>query len=377
MADGDRVHFTIYLLKGGTSLCWEGAELGVNLVTLTWLDIKRVFYDKYFTSDVRSRLKREFMTLRHGDSSVAKFVQNFYWGCHFMPLIANDAAEKLRHFIDGLRPTIRRDVILTDPTNYTTAVAKNFRAKQSLKDIDWEMKCKRNCSQQASQHIKKPYMGPPKRPRQPKPQGQLSKENFPKIIEKPQCKECNRHHYDAAQNNQMPHIISCMRAKNLIKKGVPKFLSIISAPDTDSRSIEDVEVVKDFPDVFPDDLSCIPPETEVEFAIELMPNTVPISKGAPVLFVKKKDGNIRLEKEAFMGHIVSKEGIEVDLSKVELVKQWPMPKSVTEIRSFLDLACYYRKFIMGFSSIVVPLTSLKNVKFAWGPEYQRIFDQAK
>ncbi|XP_073033729.1 uncharacterized protein [Primulina eburnea] len=53
---------------------------------------------------------------------------------------------------------------------------------------------------------------------------------------------------------------------------------------------------------------------------------------------------------AFLGHIVSQDGIEVDPSKVEAVRDWPVPKNVTEIRSFLGLAGYYRKFIQGFSS---------------------------
>ncbi|XP_073269656.1 uncharacterized protein [Primulina huaijiensis] len=130
MADADRVRCTIYLLKGGASLWWEGAERGVNMMTLTWEEFKRVFYDKYFTSDVRSIPKREFMSLRQGDWSVVDFVKKFDRGCRFVSLITNDPVEKLRHFLDGLKPTIRHDVMLNDPTDYTTAVAKAFRAEQ-------------------------------------------------------------------------------------------------------------------------------------------------------------------------------------------------------------------------------------------------------
>ncbi|XP_075515483.1 uncharacterized protein LOC142550132 [Primulina tabacum] len=166
------------------SLWWEGAEQGVNLATLTWEDFKRVLYDKYFTTDVRSRLKREFISLRQ-HLSVAEFVQKFDRGCHFVPLIA----------LDGLRPTIRHDVMLTGPVDYTTVVAKAFRAEQSLKHIDWEMQRNRNHAQQASQHNKKPYIGPPKRLGQPKLQGQPPKENVSKTTEKPIFKECYRHHY--------------------------------------------------------------------------------------------------------------------------------------------------------------------------------------
>ncbi|XP_075483709.1 uncharacterized protein LOC142523865 [Primulina tabacum] len=67
--------------------------------------------------------------------------------------------------------------------------------------------------------------------------------------------------FETAQNNQMPHIISRICAKKLIRRGCQCFLaSIISVPTTDSRLIEDVEVVKDFQDMFPDDVSGIPPE---------------------------------------------------------------------------------------------------------------------
>ncbi|XP_073298480.1 uncharacterized protein [Primulina huaijiensis] len=340
------------------------------------------------------------------------------------------------------------------------------------------MQGKRNRVQQASQYNKKPYTGPSKRSRRPKPQGQPSKENVSKIAEKPQCKECNRHHYgkcmwgtykcfkcgemghkardcpklkqrtngrayvmhveqaepdttlltagiatyalleygathffifesfvkklvilpvdvesgfkvtvpsgehitsssmvkdveiklqnniiranliilpmpefdiilgmdwltlngatidfrqrtisirpqngkafifEVTQNKQMPNIISCMRAKKLIQKGCQRFyVSIISAPNIDSQSIEDVDVVKDFPDVFPNDVSCMPPDTVLisKAPYRLAPTEMKelndeiqdmLDKGfillsfspwdAPVLFVKNKDGTMTL-----------------------------------------------------------------------------------
>lgn len=91
MADADRIRFAIFLLKGAT-LWWEGAERGVNLHTLTWEEFKRIFYEKYFSADVGSTLKRMFTSLRQGDLSVAEFVRKFDKECHFVPLIANDAA---------------------------------------------------------------------------------------------------------------------------------------------------------------------------------------------------------------------------------------------------------------------------------------------
>ncbi|KAG6528854.1 hypothetical protein ZIOFF_011046 [Zingiber officinale] len=70
----------------------------------TWEGFKQILYKKYFTADVRSRVKREFINLRQRDLSLAEYVRKFDKGCHFVPLIANDAEEKLRHFLDDYSP---------------------------------------------------------------------------------------------------------------------------------------------------------------------------------------------------------------------------------------------------------------------------------
>ena len=69
----------------------------------------------------------------------------------------------------------------------------------------------------------------------------------------------------------------------------------------------------------------------------------------------------------FLGHVVSADGIYVDPQKVEAVANWEQPTTVTEVRSFLGLAGYYRRFIEGFSKIAGPLHGLtrKGVKFEW------------
>jgi len=60
-----------------------------------------------------------------------------------------------------------------------------------------------------------------------------------------------------------------------------------------------------------------------------------------------------LEEIKFLGHVISKEGVSVDPTKVEAVLQWESPKSVTEIHSFLGLTRYYRRFIEGYSKIAI------------------------
>nr|GFC10845.1 hypothetical protein [Tanacetum cinerariifolium] len=161
--------------------------------------------------------------------------------------------------------------------------------------------------------------------------------------------------------------------------------------------LDDIRFVRDFHEVFPDDMSGLPSVREIEFRIDLIPGALPVVKspyrlapsemselssqlkelqengfirpshspwGAPVLFVKKKDG-----------HVVNRDGIHVDPSKVESVKNWKTPEPLTEIRSFLRLAGYYRRFIENFSKIAKPLTPLtqKNKTYVWGDKQDEAF----
>ncbi|KAL4585882.1 hypothetical protein LXL04_010509 [Taraxacum kok-saghyz] len=97
------------------------------------------------------------------------------------------------------------------------------------------------------------------------------------------------------------------------------------------------------------------------------------------LYAKFSKCEFWLEEVQFLGHVVNKDGIKVDPAKIKAVKQWEAPKSPSEIRSFLGLAGYYRRFIENFSKIALPLTQLtkKTEKFVWGPEQQSAFDDLR
>jgi hypothetical protein len=81
----------------------------------------------------------------------------------------------------------------------------------------------------------------------------------------------------------------------------------------------------------------------------------------------------------FLGHIVSKEGIWPDPGKIDVVQRFPEPTTITNVRSFLGLTRYYRKYIKGYSRIAGPLFELtkKDVVFVWNQDCQRAFDDLK
>ena len=76
------------------------------------------------------------------------------------------------------------------------------------------------------------------------------------------------------------------------------------------------------------------------------------------LYAKLSKCDFWLKEVSFLGHIMSVEGIRVDLIKIEVVVNWKLPRNVNEVRSFLGLAGYYGRFVKGFSVIASPLTKL-------------------
>ncbi|GKB11866.1 putative reverse transcriptase domain-containing protein, partial [Tanacetum coccineum] len=380
-----------------------------------------------------------------------------------------------------------------------------------------------------------------------------------KIVRIPFGSEILIFHGDGSRNKRGTrlNIISCTKAQKYVLQGCHVFLAHITVKETGDKSkkkqLEDVPIVKNFPEVFPEDLPGLPPTRQVEFHIDLVPGAAPVARapyrlapsemkeladqlqelsdkgfirpssspwGAPVLFVKKKDGSLRmcidyrelnkltvknryplpriddlfdqlqgssvyskidlrsgyhqlkvreedisktafrtryghyefqvmpfgltnapavfmdlmnrvckpyldkfvivfiddiliyskskqeheehlkiilellkkeelyakfskcefwLPKVQFLGHVIDNKGIHVDPAKIESVKDWASPKTPTEIRQFLGLAGYYRRFIEGFSKIAKPMTKLtqKKVKFEWGDKQEAAFQLLK
>ncbi|XP_057520852.1 uncharacterized protein LOC130801109 [Amaranthus tricolor] len=263
--------------------------------------------------------------------------------------------------------------------------------------------------------------------------------------------------YRKFQKGPKTNLVSTLELQRLMRQGHPVYLCHISQVGKKEEDPKNIAVVNEFLDVSPDEIPGMPPQREIDFTIDLVLGTGPISKapyriapkemeelksqldefldkgyirpsvspwGAPVLFVRKKDGtafmclmnqvfsayldkfvvvfiddilvyskdredhekhlrlvlqtlrdnklyaklskyDFWLEKVLFLGHFISKEGVSVDPAKIEAVRSWSSLKNVTEVRSFLGLAGYYRRFVKDFSRIARPMTLLmkKEKKF--------------
>ncbi|KAL6416826.1 hypothetical protein ACFW04_013132 [Cataglyphis niger] len=106
------------------------------------------------------------------------------------------------------------------------------------------------------------------------------------------------------------------------------------------------------------------------------------------VFRRLRDARLRLNPEKckfcvdqlkYLGHVVDRKGIRTDPEKVSAVENWPEPRTVKQIRQFLGMASWYRRFIANFSTIAAPLTSLtrKNAKWKWGAEETTAFRELK
>ncbi|KAJ3705864.1 hypothetical protein LUZ61_009569 [Rhynchospora tenuis] len=96
------------------------------------------------------------------------------------------------------------------------------------------------------------------------------------------------------------------------------------------------------------------------------------------LYAKKSKCEFGVEKLEYLGHVISAGGIATDPKKVEVMKNWVSPKNVKELRSFLGLTGYYRRFVKGYGTIAKPLTDqLKKNAFKGGPDAEKAFQLLK
>ena len=96
------------------------------------------------------------------------------------------------------------------------------------------------------------------------------------------------------------------------------------------------------------------------------------------LYAKFSKCEFGLEEILYLGNKINVEGVSVDEDKIKVIKEWSRPKNLTQLRGFIGLCSYYRRFVKGFSKIASPLTDLtRKSAFAWNEKAQEAFDEPK
>ena len=97
------------------------------------------------------------------------------------------------------------------------------------------------------------------------------------------------------------------------------------------------------------------------------------------MYAKLSKCDLYKDRIHYLGHIISDEGIYVDPENIEAIMNWPTPRNVTDVRYFMGLAGYYRRFVKGFSKVSHPITYLQRkwMRFEWTPKCEGSFQQLK
>ena len=152
---------------------------------------------------------------------------------------------------------------------------------------------------------------------------------------------------------------------------------LTSAPSTLQSLINEVfkEYLRKFVLVFFDDILIYSKSWEEHLRhVKMVLSTLRNHK----LYVKREKCQFGQVQIKYLGHVISKEGVAVDLDKVASMVDWPKPTSLKALRGFLGLTGYYRKFVQDYGKIARPLTNmLKKDSFLWNPEAKMAFEELK
>ncbi|XP_027067870.1 uncharacterized protein [Coffea arabica] len=375
-----QVTFAVFQLEGAARSWWNiiRTKWEREQTPRTWTNFVREFNAKYFPPLVQEKKEDEFIRLRQGTQSVAEYESQFTRLSKFAPELILTEQRRARRFLQGLNVEIQKDLAVAQITTFSDAVEKALRSENARLQVRNFQNRKRGATGSSSTQGDKstppkfgrgagggrfasPARGAPSRGSQPgRGQQRSTSQGSSATVARGPCGFCGKPNHTEddcwrKQNKCLRYgsaehrLASCpVQARDVkgttptskatssqsrvesVKPKVPaRVYSIEQRPVPDSAEVveEDVPVVSEYPDVFPDELVNLPPEREIEFEVNLCPGASPISKtpyqmapaelkelklqlqdllergfihesgspwGAPVLFVKKKEGTLRL-----------------------------------------------------------------------------------
>ncbi|RVW85748.1 hypothetical protein CK203_033353 [Vitis vinifera] len=368
---------------------------------ITWRQFREAFYKKYFSDSVKRQNVGQFVRLEQGEMIVAQYEAKFTKLSHFTPQLIATEEEKTLKFQDGLKPYMKNKISILKLGIYLEIVDIALIAENDNEELHQyrEQQRKRNRSDGAHVYHWKPKEKNKEDKHKPRAQGQVfsmthqdaqatsdmvigmpvASMDFDLIIATPMgvsvvTSKMLRDCFVMISYKEMSIDLILLDLQDFdVILGMDWLASNHASVDCFEKMMifsisEDILVVRDFPNVFPNDLSGLPPKSEVEFTIDLVPGTTPISKTpyrmalvelkelklqGPCVFSKidlrSRYHQLRVrDKVSFLGHVVTKDDISVDPRK-------------------------------GFSKIALPFTKLtqKGVKFEWSDDCEHSFQELK
>ncbi|GJW54047.1 putative reverse transcriptase domain-containing protein, partial [Tanacetum coccineum] len=459
----------------------------------TWTELKRLLTNKYCPRTKIRKMEEELYNLSAKGNDLKPYVRRFQELTVLCPNMVPNNDKLLEAFIGGLPRSIEGNVTASKPQTLEEAI----NIAQRLMD-----QVTKHAPMQVSSDNKRKFDD-----RRTFNNSSRSNNNYRNTNNRYN----NHRQQDRRQEAGRAYAVTSSENGGPFEQESPE--SVVMEKKSDEKKLKDIPVVKEFPDVFPEDLPGLPPVRQVEFQIDLIPGAAPVARtpyrlalqneglsttsknytdresyplpriddlfdqlqgssvyskidlrsgyhqlrvreedipktafrtryghyefqvmpfgltNAPAVFMdlmnrvckpyldkfvivfiddiliysrneEEHANHLRiilelLRKEKlyakfskcdfwihivqFLGHLIDSQGLHVDPAKIEAVKNWTSPTTPTEVRQFLGLAGYYRRFIEGFSKIAKPLTKLtqKNKSYIWGEEQESAFQLLK
>ncbi|KAL5556113.1 hypothetical protein UlMin_038349 [Ulmus minor] len=386
----EKVLCATYVLKKDARYWWETVKMRRNVQDMTWDEFIVEFNQKYYNRMAMRAQQNEFINIKQGSMSVTEAVRKFDQLARLCPYLVPTEEERVRRMLEMFR--LELAVVIDSGDNPPTTVAEcvdralraEYRLAQAKEERNRIFEARKNQKGQTKQGYEMKPNSQAQRTNQYGNNNNKRKGNFggqkngkgsgsqsPSItqsrLEAPETNAriftFSRNDAEAGTSNvvteqrfefvgesrkQPKAVISSMRAKKLLASGCMGYLATVVNKSVEAKgNVEDVPTVRDFVDVFPEELPGLPPDREIQFEIELLPGTAPISKapyrmapaelkelqtqlqdlldkrfirpshspwGAPVLFVKKKDGTLRMCIDYR------------ELNKVTIKNRYPLPR---------------------------------------------------